>query len=160
VSLPTSAGIRAPGGKPSPAAGRRAIPLQKVFDRRLERRLDFCPFIFHRHGVPLKERRVRPAFYAALALCKIPTGRANGFVPYDTKKTSMGLMVDAGLTVEEIMAFSGHKNRAMVERYIVRNADRQARAVEKRDAYLTERLADKGTQIAAKGSDSASETVN
>lgn len=109
--------------------------LQRVFDRRLAaRRLD-CPFIFHRNGQPLDDENVRPYFYEALEACEIPTGR-KGFTLYDTKKAAMGLMVDAGLTVEEIMAFSGHRSRAMVERYVVRNADRQAKSVDKRDAYL------------------------
>jgi hypothetical protein len=62
---------------------------------------------------------------------------------YDTKKTAMGVMVDAGLTVEEIMAFSGHRNRTQVERYIVRNAERQAKSVDRRDEYLTKRLSEK-----------------
>ena len=38
------------------------------------------------------------------------------------------------------MAFSGHRNRAMVERYIVRNAERQAVSVDRRDEYLVRRL--------------------
>jgi integrase len=110
-------------------------------DRRVAaRRLD-CPFVFHRDGEPLGNENVRPRYYEALEACGFPTGRA-GFTLYDTKKTAMGVMVDAGLTVEEIMAFSGHKNRAMVERYIVRNAERQARSVDKRDEYLRNRLAE------------------
>lgn len=115
--------------------------LQRVFDRRLARRLD-CPFIFHRDGDPLDDENVRPYYYEALEACGVPIGRA-GFTLYDTKKTAMGLMVDAGLTVEEIMAFSGHRSRAMVERYVVRNADRQAKSVDKRDAYLEEVLSQK-----------------
>jgi hypothetical protein len=41
------------------------------------------------------------------------------------------------------MAFSGHRSRVMVERYVVRNADRQAKRVDKRDAYLSEVLSQK-----------------
>jgi hypothetical protein len=48
--------------------------------------------------------------------------------------------------VEEIMAFSGHRNRAMVERYIVRNADRQAKSVDRRDEYLVRRLSKKNAE--------------
>ncbi len=66
----------------------------------------------------------------------------------------MGVMVDAGLTVEEIMAFSGHRNRQMVERYIVRNADRQAKSVEKRDAYLEQLLAENQEGAGEKGAES------
>jgi integrase len=122
--------------------------LAKVFERRVAaRRLD-CPFIFHREGEPMDDENVRPFFYEALEAAEIPTGRA-GFTLYDTKKTAMGVMVDAGLSVEEIMAFSGHRDRAMVERYVVRNADRQAKSVARRDAFLRKALSQK-----KRGSDS------
>lgn len=116
--------------------------LQRVFERRLARRRLDCPFIFHRDGQPLDDETERPYYYEALKACGFPTGRA-GFTLYDTKKTAMGIMVDAGLTVEEIMAFSGHRSRAMVERYVVRNAERQAKSVDKRDAYLKKVLSQK-----------------
>jgi integrase len=116
--------------------------LKRVFDRRIAARRPGIPFIFHIRGGMADEKTVRPLYYAALAAKGFPTGRA-GFTLYDCKKTAMGLMVDAGLTVEEIMAFSGHRNRAMVERYIVRNAERQAKSVERRDEYLTKRLSEK-----------------
>jgi integrase len=116
--------------------------LKKVFDRRIAARRPGVPYIFHFRGGVATEKSIRRYFYAALEAKEIPTKRA-GFTMYDTKKTAMGVMVDAGLTVEEIMAFSGHRNRAMVERYIVRNADRQAKSVDRRDDYLVKRLAQK-----------------
>jgi integrase len=113
--------------------------LKKVFDRRIAARRPGVPYIFHLRGDLATDKNIRPYFYAALEAKEIPTKRA-GFTMYDTKKTAMGVMVDAGLTVEEIMAFSGHRNRAMVERYIVRNANRQATSVDRRDEYLEGRL--------------------
>jgi integrase len=119
--------------------------LKKVFDRRIAARRPGVPYIFHLRGDIATEKNIRPYFYAALEAKELPTKRA-GFTMYDTKKTAMGVMVDAGLTVEEIMAFSGHRNRAMVERYIVRNADRQARSVDRRDEYLVRRLSQKNAE--------------
>ena len=127
--------------------------LQRVFDRRLAARRPDCPFIFHRGGEPMDDASERPLFYEALKACGFSTGQAAGFTLYDTKKTAMGLMVDAGLSVEEIMAFSGHKDRKMVERYIVRNAARQGRSVDKRDAYLEQVLAE------SQGADAESSAV-
>ena len=46
-------------------------------------------------------------------------------------------------SAQTIMSFSGHKNRAMVEVYILRNAARQARSVDKRDEYLERYLAER-----------------
>ncbi len=123
--------------------------LKGVFDRRIAARRPGVPFIFHLNGGPANERTIRPFFYAALEAKAIPTKRA-GFTMYDCKKTAMGVMVDAGLTVEEIMAFSGHRNRAMVERYIVRKADRQEKSVEKRDEYLSKRLSEKRAEEASR----------
>jgi integrase len=126
--------------------------LRKVFDRRIAARRPGVPYIFHLRGEMATEKNIRPYFYAALEAKEIPTKRA-GFTMYDTKKTAMGVMVDAGLTVEEIMAFSGHRNRAMVERYIVRNAERQASSVDRRDEYLARRLSDRKVERSKQSSE-------
>ena len=87
-------------------------------------------------------------FYGALKARGFATGRKSGFTLYDTKKTAAGLLVDSGLTAEEAMAFSGHKTASMLERYIVRNADRHRASLEKRDRCLAERLAEKKADVA------------
>jgi integrase len=110
--------------------------LRKVIERRIARRRLDCPFIFHDgEGQALDARRVRKVFYRALTACGLPTGKA-GYTLYDTKKTAVGLLLDAGLSDAEAMDFSGHRTASMLQRYRTKTAKRHGASVRKRDEYL------------------------
>ncbi len=55
---------------------------------------------------------------------------------YDTKKTAVGLLLDASLSDAEAMDFSGHKTASMLQRYRTKTAKRHGASVRKRDEYL------------------------
>lgn len=121
--------------------------LRVVIERRQAARRLGCPFIFHGGGRSLDygaraARWVRAHFYRALEVCELPRGKAAGFCLYDTKKTAIGALFDAGLTEAEVQHFSGHKTSPMVQRYHVKNADRHRAAIRKRDEYFEKRGAD------------------
>ncbi len=117
--------------------------LRVVIERRQAARRLGCPFIFHVSGEALDRgtraaRVVRRHFYRALKACELPVGKG-GFTLYDTKRTAIGALFDAGLTEAEVQAFSGHKTSVMVQRYHLKSAERHRAAIRKRDDYFEKR---------------------
>lgn len=98
--------------------------LREVIERRLEKRLPECPFVFHRGGAPIKS--FRSAFKAA---CK-DAGLA-GLLPHDMRRSAIRNFRKAGISESDGMKLSGHRTNSVYKRYdIVDEAD-QRRAMER-----------------------------
>ena len=79
-----------------------------------------CPFVFHRNG-----RRIK-SFYKAWRTAK---AECPGKLLHDFRRTAVRNYVRAGVSERVAMAMSGHKTRAIFDRYdIVSPGDLQAAA--------------------------------
>ena len=103
--------------------------LRAIIERRLRaRRLD-CPLIFHRRGRPVGE--FRKAWASACTAAGVQERR-----PYDLRRTAVRNMVRAGVDPVVAMRISGHRTRAVFDRYnIVAEADLRE-AIAKTSAYV------------------------
>ena len=110
------------------------------------RRLD-CMHVFHVDGKPIRDFREswRCACIAtglgAIVPVETPTGvkpRYRGLIPHDFRRSAVRNMVRAGIPERVCMALSGHKTRAIFDRYnIVSEADLTA-AADKLQMHLSQ----------------------
>jgi integrase len=111
----------------------RVIPLQgalrEIIEQRLEaRRLD-CPYIFHRSGRQVGE--FRKAWKTACKAVGVV-----GLRPYDLRRTAVRNLVRAGADPAVAMKISGHKTRAVFDRYNIISEEDMRNALTKTEAYV------------------------
>jgi len=105
--------------------------MRSNIQRRLARRRLDCPLIFHRKGKPIGEFRKRWKTASDNA------GLAGKYRPYDLRRTAVRNMTRAGVNEKVAMAISGHRTRAIFDRYNIVD-DRDLRdAVQKTAAYVS-----------------------
>jgi integrase len=124
----------------------RVIPLEDklraVIERRVKaRRLD-CEFIFHRAGRPVGEFRKTWATACQAAGLAV-TGERDGKsvvravrLPYDLRRTAVRNMVRGGTDPAIAMKISGHRTRAVFDRYNIIDENDIRQAVRKTTAYV------------------------
>ena len=109
--------------------------LKDIIVRRLAKRLADCPFVFHRKGKPIKS--FRRAFKSA---CK-KIGLA-GMVPNDMRRSGVRNLRRAGNDEHDCMEISGHKTRAVFDRYDIIDEEDQRRTLERQQEHRKKQLAE------------------
>ncbi len=105
-------------------------PLRTVIERRLAaRRLD-CPLIIHRAGEPILE--FRKAWASALKRASL-----RGLRFHDLRRSAVRNMVRAGVDPAIAMRVSGHRTRAVFDRYNIASEDDLRDAVLRTASYVS-----------------------
>ena len=104
-------------------------PLEEIVKRRMAARRFDCELIFHKNGKPLGEFRKR--WKTACKLAGI-TER----IPYDLRRTAVRNMIRAGVSEKTTMSITGHRTRAVFDRYNIVSEKDLREAVTKTAAYV------------------------
>ncbi len=93
-------------------------------------------YVFHRDGRPIGD--IRKAWKTACEKAGLQAGRKveGGLVPHDLRRTGIRNMRRAGVDETVAMAISGHRTRAVFDRYNITSEDDLRQAVAKTGAYL------------------------
>lgn len=106
-----------------------SAPMQEVLKRRQRRRRRGSPHVFHRDGVAV--RAWRTALKDAYRKAKVP----NRLV-HDCRRTAARNLVRAGVPERVAMLLTGHKTRAVFDRYNIVNEQELLTAGERLAAYV------------------------
>ena len=107
-------------------------PLRRVLQRRLRRRQPHDPRVFHRDGVPVREWRT--ALRDACRKAKVPHR-----LLHDCRRTAARNLIRAGVPERIAMLLTGHKTRAVFDRYNIVNEQELLTAGERLAAYVAKR---------------------
>jgi integrase len=94
-----------------------------------DRTIGMSSYVFHRKGEPIGD--IRKSWDAA---CK--QANLEGKIFHDFRRTAIRNMVRAGVPERVAMAISGHRTRAVFDRYNIVSEDDLRTAIEKTNAYL------------------------
>jgi integrase len=104
-------------------------PLQQVLKRRLYRREAADPRVFHRDGVPVRDWR--SALRDACRKANVPHR-----LLHDCRRTAARNLIRAGVPERVAMLLTGHKTRAVFDRYNIVNEQELLTAGERLAAYV------------------------
>jgi integrase len=149
----TAAGAKIGRGRAVPLEG----PLAPIIKRRLARRDLACVYVFHTHG----ERMTRTTgglldrLYGAWNRACKATGHA-GIIPYDLRRTAVRNLSAAGVPERVAMEITGHKTRAMFDRYRIVAEDDMRAAFETVAGYVaalpkTRQVVTLSSKVSSKG---------
>lgn len=86
-----------------------------------------CPYVFHRHGKP-----IRSLYRAWRSACR--KAGCPGMILHDFRRTAIRAMVRAGISEKVAMEMSGHRTRSVFDRYDVTGGRDLTEAAAKLDA--------------------------
>jgi integrase len=105
----------------------------EIIARRRTARIPACPYVFHRHYKQVGYRSWLYAWDAAAAKAGLA-----GVKPHDARRAFATESVNSGIDPQTVMALTGHKTPAMLNRYRIISADTLAKAIERREQFVTE----------------------
>lgn len=121
--------------------------LRAILERRLEitRRLErarrcVIPWVFHRHGRPIKG--IRRSWATACRKAGFP-----GLVPHDLRRSAVRTLERAGIARSVAMKLTGHKTEAVYRRYAI-VAERDLREAGSKLSAVLQQLAERPTETA------------
>ena len=106
-------------------------PIAEALARRRARRDPRSPLVFHRDGIPI--RRWRTAWRTACTAAGVPTR----FL-HDCRRTAARNLIRAGVPERVAMLLTGHKSRAIFDRYHIVNEQELLVAGDQLAAYLAQ----------------------
>lgn len=106
-----------------------AGPIEEIVRRRLAARRDGCGLIFHRAGAPVRE--FRKTWAAACRQANLPHIRF-----HDLRRSAIRNLVRAGVDPAIAMKISGHRTRAVFDRYNIVSEDDLRNAMRKTAEYF------------------------
>ena len=106
-------------------------PIAEALARRRARRDPDSPLVFHRDGIPI--RRWRTAWRTACQAAGVPTR----FL-HDCRRTAARNLIRASVPERVAMLLTGHKTRAIFDRYNIINEQELLEAGDQLVAYLTQ----------------------
>ena len=106
-------------------------PIAAALARRRARRDPTSPLVFHRDGIPI--RRWRTAWRTACQAAGVPTR----FL-HDCRRTAARNLIRAGVPERVAMLLTGHKTRAIFDRYHIVNEQELLAAGDQLAAYLAQ----------------------
>jgi integrase len=109
-------------------------PYRKIIERRIKARRFGCDLIFHRDGKPVGEFRK-----SCKTACRL--AGVSGRLPYDLRRTAVRNMIAAGVYETTTMKISGHRTRAVFDRYHI-VSERELREAAVKTAAYVENLPD------------------
>ena len=109
-----------------------SAPLRAVLERRRRRRQPGDPRVFRRDGVPV--RVWRTALRDACRQAHVPHRML-----HDCRRTAARNLIRAGVPERIAMLLTGHKTRAVFDRYNIVNEDELLTAGERLAAYVAKR---------------------
>jgi integrase len=120
--------------------------LREIVERRLEKRLPHCPYVFHRNGKPIKS--FRKAFEAAAIkvglgqMVEDETGPKHyeGIVPHDMRRSAVRNFHKAGISQAEGMSITGHETDSVYKRYAIIDEEMQREALERVMAHQAKEI--------------------
>jgi len=107
-----------------------SAPLRGVLDRRWTRRRPDDPRVFHRDGVTVREWR--RAWPEACRAAGVP-----GRILHDCRRTAARNLIRAGVPERVAMLLTGHKTRAIFDRYHIVHERELFEAGDRPAAYLS-----------------------